>query len=172
MNTGLIIGIISLSLVSIVAVVVVVIMNKKTSPTPTSTGGPTITPNSKNKGDTLRVGQFLLEEDYLQNGNHTVKLGGQNGRLVLSTVNTDNPTELGVDLIPTAVGVKLLMQPDGNLVILDKDGKACWSALNYSPNLKANDNNTKAFLNNDGNLILYNNGDPKWTSFMGNFIPG
>jgi len=44
MNTGLIIGIISLSLVSIVAVVVVVIrMNKKTSPTPTSE--PTITQN-------------------------------------------------------------------------------------------------------------------------------
>ena len=40
MNTGLIIGIISLSLVSIVAVVVVVIrMNKKTSPTPTSARG-------------------------------------------------------------------------------------------------------------------------------------
>jgi|688.fasta_scaffold257652_2 hypothetical protein len=41
MNTGLIIGIISLSLVSIVAVVVVVIMNKKTSPNPTFTGGDT-----------------------------------------------------------------------------------------------------------------------------------
>jgi hypothetical protein len=152
-------------------------MNKKTSPTPTSTGGPTtgptITPNSKNKGDTLRVGQFLLEEDYLQNGNHTVKLGGLNGRLVLSTVNTDNSTALGVDL-SNAVGVKLLMQPNGNLVILDKNGDACWSALDYSPNLKAtaNDNNTKAFLHNDGNLILYNNGDPTWTSFRGNFIQG
>lgn len=50
MNTGLIIGIICLALVSI-AVVVVIRMNKKTSPTTTSTigptSGPTIGPTSR-----------------------------------------------------------------------------------------------------------------------------
>ena len=63
----------------------------------------------------------------------------------------------GYESNPSAVGAKLLLQRDGNLVILDKDGNTCWSALswsalNYRPNTDAN---IKLVLEDNGNLNLY-----------------
>ena len=188
MNKGLIIGIICLAIVSIVVVAVVVIrMVKKPSPTTTSAGpssGPTSGPSSgptrgptsvpsrdptKNKGDTLHVGQFLLVGEYLQSGNYTARLGGTNNRLVLSV--NDAGGSNGIEVDSSLVGFKLLMQSDGNLVILDTNGKVCWTALSFSPNTSAqpNDKNTRAVLQgSNGNLAVYNSlGKMTWSAVAG-----
>jgi hypothetical protein len=171
MNKGLIIGIISLAIVSIVVIAVVVIrMVKKPSPTTTSAGGATRGPSSdpKNKGDTLHVGQFLLLGERLQSGNYTAYLAGGNNRLFLDGRPAGSK---GIEDNSNLVGFKLLMQSDGNLVILDTNGKVCWTALSFSPNTSAqpNDKNTRAVLQgSNGNLAVYNSlGKMTWSAVAG-----
>ena len=175
MNKGLIIGIICLAIVSIVAVVVVVISTiNKHSPTTTSAGVPTMGPSRgpstdpKNKGDTLHVGQFLLLGERLQSGNYTAYLAGGNNRLFLDGRPAGSK---GIEDNSNLVGFKLLMQSDGNLVILDTNGKVCWTALSFSPNTSAqpNDKNTRAVLQgSNGNLAVYNSlGKMTWSAVAG-----
>jgi hypothetical protein len=166
------IAIICLAIVSIIAVVLVVIREiKKTSKGPKSNPSSMVFYDPKNKGDTLYVNQYLDVGDYLQNGNYTARLGGKYNRLVLS----NGAAAGGYDYwARTEVGNKLFMQPDGNLVIVDKDGINCWAMFTTAPpnapvvNFDPTDKYTRMVLQSDGNIIMYNNKNQQsWPSKTG-----
>jgi hypothetical protein len=72
------------------------------------------------------------------------------------------------------VGNMLIMQPDGNMVILDAQKQPCWAANTQAPNANIlynpNDLNTRAVLGPQGILTAYDStGNAWWSSLIGSF---
>jgi hypothetical protein len=139
--------------------------------------GPTIGPSTdpKNKGDTLYAGQFLVAGEYLQDKTkrYTAKIGEDYDSIHFSVLDNSRGVEVYSIFMPIhPSNVKLWMKPDGNLAIIANNGQIFWQALATSPNtsdqIKPNDNITRAFLQYDGNLILYNSlGKGTWSTHTG-----
>ena len=108
-------------------------------------------------------------EDFLLSTNKIYKLVNQkDGNLVLYNVeNKSSPKalwntktyNLGFNL-PTRL---ILQKRDGNLVLYDRDGKVMWASnTRIMSSLVA-----YLFMQDDGNLVLYNNrsqNDPQWST--------
>jgi len=138
------------------------------SPTTTSSSPTTTKPSvSHNKGDTLLAGQNLFVGDYLQsqNGKYTATLGGKTNRLMINNIFVVK----GLELNAWNYGYIIRMQPNGNLVIYTEQGALCWAitvnAVNGGDNtFNPNDKNTRAVLQNDGYLVVYNAKNIPWWS--------
>jgi hypothetical protein len=135
-----------------------------------------------NKGTTLYAGQFLLVGDFLEfkdtdNTVYTAKLGGPLNRLVITGTGMP-PRDLPIGYnINSNVGNMLIMQPDGNLVILDAQRQPCWATTDQAPNSNIlpnpNDLNTRAVLGPQGNLAVYDStGNMWWSVFTGSHNKG
>ncbi|QNE78954.1 mannose-binding protein [Streptomyces finlayi] len=75
-----------------------------------------------------------------------------------STVTVSAPSVLEVNQAWTTNRIRMVMQPDGNLVVLNELGKPIWAAMTFGPNHRAN-------FQPDGNLVIHNgDGRPIWAS--------
>jgi hypothetical protein len=197
MSNALIITVVVLALlISITIIIVFVVKLKKSVSTATTSGTTWVAPtnsnptnssgttnsskptNTYNKGTTLSAGQSLLVGDFLQVKNkdnivYTAQLDGLSRRLVITDGSTSYPA-IGVELNPVfkTSGTVLLVQSDGNLVILFTTGNdfyiPCWAASTLAPNvntlLNPTDHNTRAVLGQDGILTAYDSTGAAWWS--------
>ncbi|KPC78372.1 MULTISPECIES: mannose-binding protein [Streptomyces] len=75
-----------------------------------------------------------------------------------STVTVSAPSVLEVNQAWTTNRIKMVMQTDGNLVVLNEHGKPIWAAMTFGPN-------HRAIFQPDGNLVIHNGDDrPIWAS--------
>ena len=137
------------------------------NPTITYPNNPTTHPTTHPNpaySDTLYAKDVLLAGDFLRslNGQFRMTIGGPTGRI--TWVPEHSPAS-GIDILPTNVGTKLTMQPDGNLVISDAKNNVCWAATYDPPNKTIkNPDYTRLVLAPDGNLLLYNTDNLMWWS--------
>ncbi|MEU0147702.1 mannose-binding protein [Streptomyces sp. NPDC006288] len=75
-----------------------------------------------------------------------------------TTVAISAPSVLEVNQAWTTNRIKMVMQPDGNLVVLNEEGKPIWAAMTFGAN-------HRAIFQPDGNLVIHNGDDrPIWAS--------
>ncbi|GAA2993309.1 mannose-binding protein [Streptomyces fulvorobeus] len=75
-----------------------------------------------------------------------------------STVTVSAPGVLQVNQAWTTNRIRMVMQTDGNLVVLNELGKPIWASMTFGPNHRAN-------FQPDGNLVVHNgDGRPIWAS--------
>ncbi|WP_406099863.1 mannose-binding protein [Streptomyces sp. NBC_01013] len=75
-----------------------------------------------------------------------------------STVVISAPSVIQVNQAWTTNRIKMVMQTDGNLVVLNEDGKPIWAAMTFGQN-------HRAIFQPDGNLVIHNGDDrPIWAS--------
>jgi hypothetical protein len=73
-------------------------------------------------------------------------------------VTVSAPSVLEVNQAWTTNRIKMVMQTDGNLVVLNEHGKPIWAAMTFGPN-------HRAIFQPDGNLVIHNGDDrPIWAS--------
>ncbi|MFE8008181.1 mannose-binding protein [Streptomyces sp. NPDC057418] len=77
---------------------------------------------------------------------------------VWSTVTVSAPSVLEVNQAWTTNRIRMVMQADGNLVVLNELGKPIWAAMTFGAN-------HRAIFQPDGNLVIHNGDDrPIWAS--------
>ncbi|MER6237187.1 mannose-binding protein [Streptomyces clavifer] len=82
-----------------------------------------------------------------------------------TTVTFSAPSVLGVNQAWTTNRIRLVMQTDGNLVLLNEHGKPIWASMTFGQN-------HRAIFQHDGNLVIHNGDDrPIWASKTHDF-PG
>ncbi|MEU0137658.1 mannose-binding protein [Streptomyces sp. NPDC006296] len=75
-----------------------------------------------------------------------------------TTVAVSAPSVLEVNQAWTTNRIRMIMQADGNLVVLNEEGKPIWAAMTFGPN-------HRAIFQPDGNLVIHNGDDrPIWAS--------
>ncbi|MFF4248076.1 mannose-binding protein [Streptomyces sp. NPDC001822] len=75
-----------------------------------------------------------------------------------TTATISAPSVIGVDQAWTTNRIKMVMQTDGNLVVLNEEGKPIWASMTFGPN-------HRAIFQPDGNLVIHNGDDrPIWAS--------
>ncbi|MEU1484127.1 mannose-binding protein [Streptomyces sp. NPDC005752] len=75
-----------------------------------------------------------------------------------STVAISAPSVIQVNQAWTTNRIKMVMQTDGNLVVLNEHGKPIWAAMTFGQN-------HRAIFQPDGNLVIHNGDDrPIWAS--------
>ncbi|MFD9289153.1 mannose-binding protein [Streptomyces sp. NPDC060030] len=75
-----------------------------------------------------------------------------------STVAISAPSVIQVNQAWTTNRIKMVMQTDGNLVVLNEFGKPIWAAMTFGQN-------HRAIFQPDGNLVIHNGDDrPIWAS--------
>ena len=124
---------------------------------------PVATISPHNKGDVLKSGDSLYPGDFLQspNGQHVATFGGTMGRLTLSDgKEASGGTTQFSGFDPTAIGDKLYMQPEGNVIIFSADNKVAW----YS-SFSGNDGSYLQ-LQNDGTLQIMNKSGSVYSSIL------
>ncbi|MEU1127286.1 mannose-binding protein [Streptomyces sp. NPDC005899] len=68
------------------------------------------------------------------------------------------PSTIEVNQAWTTNRIRMVMQPDGNLVVLNELGKPIWASMTFGPN-------HRAIFQPDGNLVIHNGDDrPIWAS--------
>lgn len=117
---------------------------------------PTTPSNSKNirlnSGQSLTAGQYLLSPD----GHSTLSLQ-KDGNLVLYS-DARPRWSTGTK----GAGNRLVMQSDGNLVLLNKNGSPLWHSGTY------NNSGARLDLQTDGNLVVYLGSAARWNSMTVN----
>lgn len=74
------------------------------------------------------------------------------------TATVSAPSVLQVNQAWTTNRIRMVMQPDGNLVVLNEEGKPIWAAMTFGQN-------HRAIFQPDGNLVIHNGDDrPIWAS--------
>lgn len=124
------------------------------------------------KGNTLKIGEYLNLGEYLENkiGNATAMLGGSKNRLVLSIFAPGIDGGFNGVELDSSAGFMMVVQSDGNLVILNRMKTPCWAAAKNAPNksFDPDDNNTRVVLQDDGNLVAFDsNGNSWWSAVTG-----
>lgn len=75
-----------------------------------------------------------------------------------TTVTVSAPSVLEVDQAWTTNRIRMVMQPDGNLVVLNEESKPIWASMTFGEN-------HRAIFQPDGNLVIHNGDDrPIWAS--------
>ncbi|MEU1212141.1 mannose-binding protein [Streptomyces sp. NPDC005791] len=75
-----------------------------------------------------------------------------------STVTVFSPSVLEVNQAWTTNRIRMVMQADGNLVVLNEFGKPIWASMTFGQN-------HRAIFQPDGNLVIHNGDDrPIWAS--------
>lgn len=69
-----------------------------------------------------------------------------------STVVVSAPSVIQVNQAWTTNRIKMVMQTDGNLVVLNEQGKPIWAAMTFGQN-------HRAIFQPDGNLVIHNGDD-------------
>jgi hypothetical protein len=71
---------------------------------------------------------------------------------VWGTATVSAPSVLQVNQAWTTNRIRMVMQPDGNLVVLNEQGKPIWAAMTFGQN-------HRAIFQPDGNLVIHNGDD-------------
>ncbi|MFD6275209.1 mannose-binding protein [Streptomyces sp. NPDC060209] len=75
-----------------------------------------------------------------------------------TSVTISAPSVLEVNQAWTTNRIRMVMQPDGNLVVLNEEGKPIWASMTFGEN-------HRAIFQPDGNLVIHNGDDrPIWAS--------
>ena len=109
--------------------------------------------------DRLYPGELLRPGEYLLSTNKTYVLRVQrDGNVVIYEIQGTYEMPLWATGTNGQAVDRLVMQPDGNLVLYSRGQRPLWSSGTVG---RAN---SFVIMQNDGNLVIYAPGDPVWAS--------